>query len=154
MIKKKADMKDQNFTTTFTVDQSPEEVFTAINNVRGWWAGEIEGSTDKLGAEFDYRYGSIHYSKQKVTEFQPDKRVVWEVLDSSLNFLKDKHEWDGTRITFDIAEKAKKTEVRFAHVGLLPDIECYDACSNAWGALVKESLRNLITKGVGKNPFE
>ncbi len=45
-------MSDQNYTTSFTVDQSPEEVFAAINNVRGWWSQAIEGSTDKLGAEF------------------------------------------------------------------------------------------------------
>ena len=51
-------MNEQNFTTTFTVDQTPEEAFAAINNVRGWWSGEpgIEGSTDKLDGEFIYRY--------------------------------------------------------------------------------------------------
>jgi hypothetical protein len=47
-------MTNQNFSTTFSVDQAPEEVFKAINNVRGWWSEEIEGTTDKLRAEFTY----------------------------------------------------------------------------------------------------
>jgi hypothetical protein len=43
-------MKNQDFTTTISVDQSPEEVFEAITNVLGWWSGEIEGGTGMLGA--------------------------------------------------------------------------------------------------------
>ena len=83
-------MNDQNFTTTFSVDQTPEEAFDAINNVRGWWAGEVEGSTDKPGDEFTYRYKDVHYSKQKITELIPGKKVVWLVLDGYLILLKTK----------------------------------------------------------------
>jgi hypothetical protein len=97
-------MNHQNFTTTSTVDQTREEVFAAINNVRGWWSGELEGSTDKLGDEFTYRYEDVHYSKQKITELIPGKRVGWLVLDSQLNFVNDKTEWNGTKITFEIAK--------------------------------------------------
>ena len=137
----------RNYTTTFTVDQSPEEVFAAINNPRAWWTGEFEGSGDKLGDEFTYQYEPHHYSKQKVTEFIPGKRVVWFVSESQLTFLKNQSEWDGTKITFDIAKKGEQTEVTFTHVGLNPEIECYGACSNAWGSLINKSLRSLIATG-------
>ena len=143
-------MSHQNFTTTFTVDQTPEEAFAAINNVRGWRSGEIEGRTDKLSNEFTYRYKDVHYSKQKITELLPGKKVVWLVLDGYLNFVEDKSEWKGTRITFEIAKTGDKTEVRFTHVGLEPDYECYGACSSAWGYYTNGSLRSLITTGKGQ----
>ena len=143
-------MGSPNFTATFTVDQTPKEAFAAINNVRGWWSGNIEGSTNKLGDEWTYRYKDMHYSKQKITELVPGKKVVWLVLDSFLSFVKDKKEWNGTKITFEIAKKGDKTEVRFTHKGLVPDIECYDDCSNAWGSYVNGSLRSLIIKGKGQ----
>ena len=143
-------MDAKDFTVAFTVEQTPEEAFAAINDVRGWWTGKpgIEGSTDKLGDEFTYRYEPHHYSKQKVTELIPGKKVVWLVLDSSIDFVNDKSEWKGTKVTFDIAKKGDKTEVRFTHIGLAPDIECFDACSNAWGSYVNGGLRSLIaTRG-------
>jgi Activator of Hsp90 ATPase homolog 1-like protein len=143
-------MKSQNYTTAFEVDQTPEEAFDAINNVRRWWSGNIEGNTDRLGDEWTYRYKDIHYSKQKITELVPGKKVVWQVLDSYLNFIEDKTEWNGTKVTFEIGKKGDKTEVRFSHLGLTPEVECYDACSNAWGGYVNRSLRNLITRGKGR----
>ncbi|HLO25616.1 MAG TPA: SRPBCC domain-containing protein [Geobacteraceae bacterium] len=143
-------MNAQNFTTSFTVDESPEQVFDAINNVRGWWSGEIDGRTDKLGAEFTYKYKDLHRTKQKITEFVPAKKVVWHVVESHIAFVQDKHEWNGTDIVFEIAKNDGKTELRFTHVGLVPAFECYGECSGGWGFYINDSLRSLITTGKGQ----
>jgi uncharacterized protein YndB with AHSA1/START domain len=140
-------MKQQNFTVTITTDRSPEEVFKAINNVRGWWSGTIEGDTDRSGAEFTYSYKGFHRSKQKVTEFVPAKRVVWHVTDADLSSFKNSSEWIGTDIIFEIARKGGKTELRFTHSGLVPAFQCYGDCSGAWGAIINTNLRNLINTG-------
>ena len=148
-------MNFQDFTATFTVDQRPEEVFAAINNVRGWWSGDVEGSTDAVGNVWTYRYKDIHYSKQKITELVPGKRVAWHVLDGYLGFTEDKTEWTGTDIVFDITQEGGKTEVRFTHLGLTPEFECFENCSNAWAFYIKGSLQDLITSGQGQpNPKE
>jgi hypothetical protein len=140
----------QNFTTTFSVDQTPQQVFAAITDVSGWWTGQIDGGTDKLGDEFTYRYKDIHYSKQKITELIPGEKVVWHVTDAHLNFTEDPAEWIGTDITFEISRREDHTEVRFAHVGLVPEFECFDNCSAAWSSLVNGNLRRLITTGEGR----
>ena len=143
-------MNEKNLTLTFTTERTPEEAFAAITNVRGWWSGEIEGPTDEPGATFTYRYADIHRSTQQITELVPGRRVAWHVVDAYLGFVEDKSEWAGTDITFDITPVGSGSEVRFTHVGLAPDVECFDSCSNAWGFYINGSLRNLIASGQGE----
>jgi len=102
-------MKTKNFTTTILVDQTQQEAFDAINDVLGWWSGEIEGRTDVLGAEWTYSYKKLHRTTQKITELVPGKKIVWHVTDSQINFVRDKSEWDGTDIVFEIAKRGDKT---------------------------------------------
>jgi Activator of Hsp90 ATPase homolog 1-like protein len=142
----KQTMKKQDFTTAILVEQTPKQAFDAINNVRAWWEGDIQGPTDQLGGEFTYRYQDFHYSKQQITELVPDKRIVWLVTESSINFVKDKNEWLNTKIIFDISENADgKTQIGFTHEGLTQQLECFKDCSNAWFSIISKSLKHIVS---------
>jgi hypothetical protein len=140
----------KDFTTTIVVDQNPKQVFNAITNPQAWWTGEIKGSTTKLNDEFTYRYKELHMSKQRIVEMIPDRKVVWLVTESQINYAQDKREWTGTKMSFEISELENKTQLHFTHLGLNPEIECFDSCSNSWSQLIRQGLFSLITTGKGK----
>jgi hypothetical protein len=143
-------MPEQNLTHSLVVDQSPADVYAAINNVRLWWSLDITGPTDTLGGVFEFRYKDMHLTTQRISELVPDRKVVWHVLDSQLNFVADKTEWTGTDIVFEINPRGGKTELVFTHIGLHPGVECYEQCNKGWAFYVGESLRDLITTGKGQ----
>lgn len=146
-------MKKSDFTTTITVPKSAQECYDAINDVASWWQGEIKGESHQVNDEFDYRYKTMHYSRQRVTELIPGKRITWLVTDSHLSFLKHTSEWTNTRLTFELEEKGNETEIRFTHEGLAPGWECWEACSSGWTGLIQQSLKNRIMKGKGVEVF-
>jgi len=143
-------MEKENFTATIEVDQSPNEAFNAITNIRGWWSEDVTGNTNGLNAEFIYHYRDVHYCKAKLVELVPGKKVVWLVLDNYFKFTEDKSEWIGTKLTFDISAADNKTLVTFTHEGLVPAYECFEICREAWTNYIKGSLFQLITTGKGQ----
>lgn len=145
-------MKIQSYNALFSFDKSPEEVFDAVTNVRGWWSEGLEGASRNSGDEFTYRFEDLHTCKVKLKKVVPYQQVVWQVLDNRFKFT-EKREWNGTEIVFDISKKDGKTLLRFTHVGLTPEFECFDICSKGWDTYVKGSLCQLIEKGRGQpNP--
>lgn len=142
-------MENQDYTTSFAVDQTPQEVYEAINNVRGWWSEQIDGSTNKLNEVFVYHYRDVHYTKIRVTELVPGKKIVWEVLNNHFKFIEDNNEWVGNKMVFEIIEKNGKTEVRFTQRGLVPEYECFNVCKDAWTHFIQDSLKKLITDKKG-----
>lgn len=143
-------MENKNLTITIPAGKDPIKAFGDINNVRGWWTENLEGNTEKLGDEFIVRFGDVHYSKQKLIEVVPGKKVVWLVTDSRLNFVKQQDEWTDTKISFDITDGDGETKITFTHIGLVPSIECYNGCSGAWTGYIADSLHELVTTGKGQ----
>jgi Activator of Hsp90 ATPase homolog 1-like protein len=143
-------VRTQNFTASIEVDKSPDEVYNHINHVSKWWSKDFEGSSLKLHDEFVISHTDQHYSKQKLIEVVPGKKVVWLVTDSVLNWIKgDKHEWTNTKMIFVITAKGDKTVLQFTHEGLFPEKECYARCSQGWNMVIRERLSDYITNNKG-----
>ncbi|WP_426294242.1 SRPBCC domain-containing protein [Dyadobacter endophyticus] len=144
----------RDLNASLSVAQSAQNVFNAVNNVRGWWSERIEGVTDQIDQEFTYQRKELHKCTMKIVEHVPDRKVVWLVLDNYFSFTQDQSEWIGTRVEFEISESGGKTDLNFTHHGLGPEHECYNICFDAWTFYITESLRELITKGGGQpNPL-
>lgn len=148
----KGETKNKSYTATIEFVKSPEDVFKLINSIPKWWIRiadgrytEFEGQSANLNDEFVLRHGENHYSKQKLIEIIPDKKIVWFVTDSKLNWIEnDKHEWTGTKMIFEISSQGDKTVLNFTHQGLVPEKECYRHSVQFWNMILKEWLFNFI----------
>jgi hypothetical protein len=151
-------MKMQSYSTSIEVDASAEDVFNHINDVAKWWlkhvggaSTEFEGKSSKLNDEFILRHGEVHYSKHKLIEVIPGKKVVWLVTDSKLTWIKEnKQEWTGTKMIFEIIPEGQKTTLFFTHEGLIPQMECYEHCVHFWDRVIKQWLFDYINNDKAK----
>ena len=144
-------MKKADFSLELVTTKAPKEVFHDILNVREWWSGyyseEFEGSTEKLNDEFSFSAGAgAHYSKQKLVELIPGKRIVWLVTDSDFDYIEKRDEWTGTKLIFEISKEIDKTKLTFTHRGLTPEVECYNSCAPSWTQYLQNKLLPLINE--------
>jgi hypothetical protein len=78
--------------------------------------------------------------------------VVWEpVAPEGTTPTGHTQEWLGTTMEFDIIPAGAGTELRFRHLGLIPQLECWEACAAAWTSFM-ESIEAFATTGTG-TPF-
>ena len=141
-------MAKKNYTATIEIANSPQDVFNGLKEVPKWWSKDFEGSSTKFNDEFVICHPDRHYSKQKLVEVIPDKKIVWLVTDSKLHWIeKDKYEWTNTKMVFEITTKGDKTVLHFTHEELVPEKECYAMCEQGWNVVIKDWLFNFITVG-------
>lgn len=141
-------MEPQDFSTSIIVTQTPEKMFHAINNVRGWWSENIEGETDKINSEFTHRDKYLLVTFKII--YLTHRKIIWEVKNSYCNkFPENLYEWENTKIIFEITPQGNQTEIKFTHLGLVPQFECYKICSRSWDYFINSSLKELAVKGKG-----
>lgn len=144
-------MPGSSFSAALQVDRPPEAVYDAIIDPRKWWSENVMGDAGQVGAEFEFDSPGHHLWKFRVVEAVRPTTVRWQVTDdSSTDFVADPTEWNGTEVRFEIASHGNGTRLLFTHHGLIPDFECFEACSLGWTGYIQQSLRDLVTSGTGQ----
>lgn len=122
------------------------DVYKALatpDGLAGWWTKDTRGD-NKIGSVIQFRFAPRGFFDMKVLENEPDKRLLWEVVDGP-------GEWIGTTVGFDLASDGDWTIVLFGHRGWKEPIEFMHHCSTKW-AIFLMSLKSLAETGTG-NPY-
>jgi len=124
------------------------DAFEKIARVGDWWAVHFEGRAQKTGDIFTVTFGET-FVTFKIGEVIPDKKIVWQVTDCNLHWIKDKKEWNGTEIVWEVSSRGGATRIDMTHVGLVPGVECYENCEPGWNHHIKDSLFKLLIEEKG-----
>jgi hypothetical protein len=142
-------MINKNYTeTNYTIEiefaKSPVDVFNHVIDLSKWWPEEFEGESIKLNTEFVFRTGDTHYSKNKVVEFVPNKKVVWLTTGSIRKT--DNYDWTGTKFIFELTPKGSGTLLKFTYDGVVLENET-GRLVQICDMTIKELFYNFINDG-------
>ena len=138
-----------DYQQTIDVPVPASEVFPKINRVSDWWNRTLTGCSQQLGDSFRVNFGTT-WVDFRIAEMVPNSRIVWEATDCSLPFLKDDKEWKDTQVVFELSPtNSSATRLTMTHVGLSPEVECFEMCEKGWNFYIGESLSQLLTTGQG-----
>lgn len=140
-----------NYTNTIEVKTTADKAYNALTNqIPLWWTEMFEGSSAQTGEGFTIRFGADIHKTMRVKEAVSDAKIIWYVEDSliALPELKNQTEWIGTTIVWEIQQTGESSQIKVTHLGLNPDVECYDICSNGWVQFLS-SLKLFLETGTG-----
>lgn len=141
----------ENYTHVMEVNATADKVYHALTHeIPLWWTEMFEGSSSQVGGVFTIRFGDQIHKTMRIKKLTDNAEIVWLVEDSliALPELKNQTEWIGTTIVWEIEQKNTITQVKLTHIGLNPDIECYEICAGGWQQFLG-SLKKFLETGSG-----
>jgi Activator of Hsp90 ATPase homolog 1-like protein len=137
-------VKKANYTVAIKIAKSPSDVFNHLINLKKWWPEDFEGEDIKLNSEFVFTTGDSHYSKNKVIEFVPDKKLVWIATEGIRKT--DNFEWTGTKMIFELTPKDNNTTLKFTYDGVVLENES-ERLVQICDMTIKKFFYNFIING-------
>jgi hypothetical protein len=138
-----------SYTCSFTAELPPAEAMERIEDVGAWWTRGFAGSSRRAGDAFRVKFDSGTWVDFQVSEVVPRRKAVWLVTDCYLTWVRDRKEWKGTKIAWELSPAKEGTKVTMTHLGLTPRAECYKDCEAGWNFYAAKSLQKFMADGVG-----
>jgi hypothetical protein len=138
----------KHFHRTITVNASAHEAMKKISQINRWWIKDFSGRGEKLNDTFTVPFGEPSFVDFIVSDFVPNKKVAWKVTDCYLSWFQDKKEWNNTEVVYELSEENGETKIDFTHIGLVPEVECYEVCEKGWNDHI-DTLLKFINEGKG-----
>jgi hypothetical protein len=140
-------MDQKNYHTEIDVACDRESSVAGIHNIRAWWAQDVEGNADKVGDRFTVRFGNTWAIFEIVVMVKDE--IIWSVVDSYLDLLDDKKEWNDTKLICQITTVDQKTRIDLTHQGLTPEKQCFEDCTKGWNFYINNSLSGFLDRNEG-----
>lgn len=140
----KKNYKAAHYTVEMEVEKRLNDVFDHFNDLSKWWPEDFEGEDIGLNSEFVFSSGETHYSKNKVIEFVPNKKVVWLATESIRKA--DNYDWTGTKFIFEFTPRGDNTLIKFTYDGVVFEDE-YDRLVQICDMTLKEMFYKYLTHG-------
>jgi uncharacterized protein YndB with AHSA1/START domain len=141
--------QNADFASTLSFAAPPNAVFDALTSLSGlsrWWT-PAHGS-GLAGGELTFVFGDDSVV-MRVDEAARPSAIRWTVTAISFESMRD---WAGTTISFAISpDDQGGSRLQFQHVGLTPQLECFDTCSSGWRQCLA-TLVSYVDRGTG-HPF-
>ncbi len=145
-------MTDFNRIITVTADSNA--AYAALTTGFEHWWTRPEGTIQKPGDRVKFCFPpGVSYWTFEAVELEPGKYVELvcvEALHIHVGQPKDiETEWLGTRLIWRIRQTERGTTIAMNHVGLSPELFCFDICEAGWDHFYLGSLKAYLTSGVG-----
>jgi hypothetical protein len=131
-----------NYTKQLEVSANAKRVFFALSDKLDLWWGKVRDSTFEANGYFTIQFENSYWWTFKVIEFLPYQEIIWKCFEGEPEFNK---EWIGHILHCKIKEiNNTKTIINFHQIGLTPDINCYEICTNTWERILVENLKSFL----------
>lgn len=143
-----------NFNRTIVTAADATAAYNAVTTGFEHWWTKPEGVITQPGdrAKFTFPPGISYWTFEAIT-LEPYRYVELKCVEAL-----HKHEgqpreieteWLGTHVIWRIEEDGGKTAIHLDHVGLGPDLLCYDICRAGWDHFFMDSLKAYLDTGTG-----